>query len=409
VPAASLDPKRLFQSFEGLAHLALAVSGGSDSMALLRLAHLWREGHDHAPRLTVLTVDHGLRTASADEAGVVARWSQALGLPHVTLKWAGSKPSSAIQAAARHARYDLMADWCASHGCNALATAHTMDDQAETVLMRLARTASFDSLAGIPAFGRWGSLPVIRPLLDQRRRDLRALLVELGQAWIEDESNDDPRFERVRIRHALPSLAEIGITTEALARLARTCSEAVAAQEARTSQWLEVHLAEYPEGYSSLAMEDFLAQPLAIQIRALGRLVPRYGGQRPVERHELERLARALATGGRRRTLGGALVGARRERIWFGREAARVSREPVVVGSKGEALWDGRFVVRAPPGSRIISAQAAGYEGGARDLPMPYRNAEPTVILPGGQVHKVSFGFGQKSAIQALFRPLTTR
>src|SRR5690606_12644273 len=129
-------------------------------------------------------------------------------------------------ARARQARYDLMNDWCRANGATVLMTAHTLDDQAETVLMRLARTSSLDSLAGIPKLGQWQGLKVFRPLLGERRETLRQYLRALGQEWIEDPSNDDPRFERVRIRKIMPLLSDIGITLEALGGLAQEARNA---------------------------------------------------------------------------------------------------------------------------------------------------------------------------------------
>ena len=208
VPAAPLkgsDPSRLFQRIPGGERLALAVSGGSDSMALLRLVAAWRNER----YVTVLTVDHGLRPDSAKEALQVSAWCMGLGLPHVTLAWQGPKPATGLQVKARAVRYDLMTDWCRAHGVAWLLTAHTMDDQAETVLMRLVRTTSFDSLSGIPEMGEWKGIGLFRPLLGERREGLRAFLNHLGQPWIDDPSNADERFERVRIRKALPMLAEL--------------------------------------------------------------------------------------------------------------------------------------------------------------------------------------------------------
>jgi tRNA(Ile)-lysidine synthase len=376
-------------------------------MALLRLAAEWRAASAATRRLTVLTVDHGLRAAAAGEAVRVGEWARPLGLPHVILRWQGPKPARSLQETARKARYDLMASWCQGGGCAALVTAHTLDDQAETVVMRMARTASLDSLAGIPAVGQWGGLPVVRPLLGLRRAALRNYLVGIGQAWIDDPSNDDPQFERVRIRRTLPDLAAIGLTVEALGNLARLCAEEMVAQERRTTDWLVHHLVEDDAGHCSFAGADFLAQPLAIQVRALGRIVLHYGGRRAVERHELERLALTLAKGKARRTLGGALIGEVRGKILVGREAARIAFAKVPVGPAGEVVWDGRFLVRAPEGSKVVAAGHVLPGPGSRSLVGQLQRARPAVILPGGQVTVLPFP--PESAIDARFRPLLVR
>ncbi|MBM3519829.1 MAG: tRNA lysidine(34) synthetase TilS, partial [Alphaproteobacteria bacterium] len=196
MPAARPDLHTIFQPIAALGHVALAVSGGSDSMAMLRLATEWRDEFRRDCKLSVLTVDHGLRPGSAAEAEKVAARARGLGLDQATLHWAGSRGGAGLQARARKARYDLMASWCREQGAEALLTAHTLDDQAETVLMRLSRTASIDSLAAIRGDGHWAGTRLVRPLLAVRREALRAYLTAIGQGWIEDPSNGDPRFER---------------------------------------------------------------------------------------------------------------------------------------------------------------------------------------------------------------------
>ncbi|NJO35566.1 MAG: tRNA lysidine(34) synthetase TilS [Rhodospirillales bacterium] len=133
-----------------------------------------------------------------------------MGVAHVTLIWKGGKPRTGIQAAAREARYGLMTEWCRANGATRLLTAHTQDDQAETVLMRLARTSSIESLAGIARHGAWEGVAVFRPLLGVAKSELRQFLAGLGQSWIDDPSNEDERFERVRVRKLMPALAAAG-------------------------------------------------------------------------------------------------------------------------------------------------------------------------------------------------------
>ncbi len=177
--------------------LAVAVSGGPDSIGLLALAVAAFPG-----RVTALTVDHGLRADSADEAAAVAAQCAARGIAHVTLAWEGPRPRSDVQAAARTARYALMADWCASHGAAMLLTAHTLEDQAETLLMRLARGSGVAGLAGVRACRRLApGVELVRPVLGMRHADLRAAAA--GWAVTADPSNTDPRFGRTRVRGLL--------------------------------------------------------------------------------------------------------------------------------------------------------------------------------------------------------------
>ncbi|MFX3680330.1 MAG: tRNA lysidine(34) synthetase TilS [Hyphomicrobiales bacterium] len=183
------------------ATMILAVSGGGDSAALLHLARRHFTAHRPDVRLLAATVDHGLRAASADEAHHVARTCDTLGIDHVTLRWAGAKPGTGVQSAARHARYALLTELAVRQQSAVVLTGHTEDDQAETVAMRAARADDGRGLAGIDeaalsARRVW----FVRPLLDLGRQELRDWLTARGHDWIDDPSNDDRRFERVRVR-----------------------------------------------------------------------------------------------------------------------------------------------------------------------------------------------------------------
>lgn len=374
-------------------------------MALLRLAHRWSMGREKPPRLSVLTVDHALRAGSAAEAEQVKAWCRALGLDHHTLTWNGPRPASGIQAMAREARYHLMSRWCLAQGVPALFTAHTLDDQAETVLMRMQRTASIDSLAGIPAMGEWGGVLVVRPLLGLRRDDLRARLNALGQDWIDDPSNADLRFERVRLRHVLADAAGAGCPAEELAGLAADCAAAAAALQRRTDQWISGHVTVAPEGSAAMRVAAFRALPDSLRQRVLGRLVRRIGGG-PVEPAETARLEAVLLGGGRRRTLGGAMVWLRGDCIVLCREAARISPAPLEVWDSGRVIWDRRFAVHAPPGSLVVPGlHASGLE--RRDgLPKVVRDAMPAVRLPDGR--DVLASCGGEGPVRAVFLNLKT-
>ena len=178
--------------------LGLAVSGGADSMAMLALGHSAFPG-----RVIVATVDHGLRPAAADEAAMVAAWCAGAGVPYATLAADRAIGPSDIQAGARAMRYDLLEAWAMGAGATLLATAHHADDQAETFLMRAARGSGPAGLAGIRARRALGGISLVRPLLGWRRAALRALVQEAGIPFVDDPSNRDERFERVRVRQLL--------------------------------------------------------------------------------------------------------------------------------------------------------------------------------------------------------------
>ena len=178
---------------------AVAVSGGPDSLALLRLAHA-----AFGDRVRALTVDHGLRTAAADEATAVAGYAASLGVAHATLRWAGPYPAANRQAAARNARYALLRDWCAAHGVAWLATAHHRDDAAETLLLRLARGSGTRGLSGIrPRRDLGDGVTLLRPLLAWSKADLGGVAAAAGWIAADDPSNRDPRFDRTRVRALL--------------------------------------------------------------------------------------------------------------------------------------------------------------------------------------------------------------
>src|SRR5271170_2967071 len=184
--------------FEARPAIAVAVSGGPDSLALILLAQHW--ARQRGGQAWALTVDHGLRPESAAETRTVAGWLAARAIPHEILAWAGDKPATAIQEAARDARYRLLAQWCRGHGVLHLLTAHHREDQVETHLIRRRAGSGIDGLAGMSAVRELAECRLVRPLLWVPRARLRALLAQEGQPFLCDPSNLNPRFERARLR-----------------------------------------------------------------------------------------------------------------------------------------------------------------------------------------------------------------
>jgi len=195
-----------FDPFETAPLLAVAVSGGRDSLCLCLLAHDWTTAR--GGRVLALVVDHGLRPGSAEEARTTAATLAGQGIAAEILAWAGPKPAAGLQEAARAARYDLLRAACRRAGALHLLLAHHADDQAETVAMRAARDSGPDGLAGMAALVETADVRLLRPLLGVPRAALTATLEARGVPWIDDPSNRDPRFERVRWRAAaLPPVA----------------------------------------------------------------------------------------------------------------------------------------------------------------------------------------------------------
>jgi tRNA(Ile)-lysidine synthase len=312
----------------------------------MHLVALWARPLDIA--LSVLTVDHGLRVDSASEARRVAGWAGSLGIHHHVLIWQGEKPKTGLQAKARTARYDLMATWCKDNGADGLMTGHTMDDQAETVVMRMRRTNSPESIASIRPMMEWNGLRVFRPLLGLRRETLRSFLTAQNLIWIDDPSNENHAFERVRVRKELH-----GQNPEALANMAEDAL-GLANDIADKANMLLRSATIHPEGYFAVPREVLADATVAEAV--IRKLLGSLGGS-VTERSEREKLvAWCLDTGGSRRTLGGVLVNQRQRDILFIREPGRIAFAPDRVPESGTLVWDGRFVISAAPGTLVSAA-----------------------------------------------------
>jgi tRNA(Ile)-lysidine synthase len=347
-PLAWGEAGALFDPLGRFPHLALAVSGGPDSMALLHLVARWRALRGGEPRLTVLTVDHALRPESRDEVKLVARMAESLGLPHAVLTWMrGDEELRALQQSAREARYDLMAGYCHRNDIPAIITAHHLDDQAETVLMRLARGSGLDGLAAIPECSRWAGISVLRPLLDMPKARLVATLHADGIAFAEDASNHDPRFERARLRGCDDALAKLGLSAAALGRSARRLRRARAALDHAADGLLAAHSRMSEAGYCIIEAPALAAAPEEIALRALTRVLAAVGGRdMPPRLAKLEALLKVLQqTPTKTHTLGGCRLQPLRHELGVFRETRKAGL-PVLPLFPGErALWDNRFAI----------------------------------------------------------------
>ncbi len=366
-PVSRDEADRLLAPFARFPRIALAVSGGPDSLALMHLAAAWRAARREGPTLTVLTVDHGLRASSRDEALMVGRAAKALRLPHAILTWEHEgEVDASLQARARAARYDLMAAYCHSHDILALATAHHLDDQAETFLMRLKRGSGLDGLAAIPEEGAWAGVVLLRPLLDLPKARLVATLEEARVPFIVDPSNVDARFERGRMRGATDALAKLGLTQEAIALSARRLRRARAALDAAAHDFLEAHAQTSAAGYAVVDLTALIAAPEEIGLRVLSRLVATVGGgEDPVRLAKLETLLAALKESpDKAHTLGRCRIAPHHGRLGIFREM-RKDGLPVLKLRPGERmLWDNRFRIELGRGaSQPITIKALGEEG----------------------------------------------
>jgi tRNA(Ile)-lysidine synthase len=336
-PILASDAKRLFADWKTAPAIVLAVSGGPDSIALMWLAARWRRALARGPRLIAVTVDHGLRSEAAREARDVKRLAQSLELPHRTLRWTDVKPKAGLPAAARAARYRLLAQAARATGATHILTAHTRDDQAETFLMRMLRGSGIAGLAAMARETERNGVLLARPLLDVSKSQLIATLKKAKIDFADDPTNRDPNFTRPRLRSLMPALAAEGGDARSLARLASRLARANAAVEVlvdgaerylalRDRQAL--HSGFHAKIFDAKTFDAktfdakaFAAMPEEIRLRLLLRAIDRAGHEGPAELGKVEALLSALDrvgannadnNAGRRprlkQTLAGALV-----------------------------------------------------------------------------------------------------
>jgi tRNA(Ile)-lysidine synthase len=407
--------------FESAPHIAVACSGGADSLALALLADGWARAG--GGRATALIVDHAMRPESSVEAAAVRERLEAAGVTAVVLTRKGPQLTADRQAAARQARYDLMTDWCREAGVLHLLLGHHRGDQAETFMLRLGRGSGVDGLAAMSPVSENADLRLLRPLLDVPRDRLEDFLRERGMDWVEDPSNRDAAFARVRMRELLPDLAGEGLTEMRLAATARRMARARNALEAAATELLARAVAIYPEGHALVSRDDLLAAAEETGLRALSRLLTSIGGGRHGPRLErLERLYGWIAgDAGGPRTLAGCLIVRKTDgRLLVCREAAATA-DPV--DATPGAVWDGRFrlLTRSrgnkqlaglgPEGWRQIRESDAGLP--ANDLPAAVRNALPAikrleevVEVPHLLYRKLSDGMPAGDGVSLAFLPL---
>ncbi len=319
--------------------IGLAVSGGGDSMAMLHLAAGWARAWGVGAR--VVTVDHGLRPESAAEAALVADEARGLGLRHDTLRWGGWDGRGNLPDAARQARLDLIGGWRGD--LRHVLFAHTMDDQAETFLMRLRRGSGVEGLSAMAERravpGGWG---VIRPMLGMRRVELRHYLGVLRIPYVDDPTNDDASYDRVKMRGLLDGLEGEGLGRDTLARTATRMRRAAVALGRRAHD-VAAGLARVDHGDVVIGRDGFAGIEADTQLRILASAM-QFVASAPY-RPRADALEAALE-----RALAGGSVTLMGCRIEHQGAEMRVFREyAAVAGMEGVAgdgrLWDGRWKV----------------------------------------------------------------
>lgn len=330
--------------------LGVAVSGGGDSLALLHLAHR-AAGQVHA-----VTVDHGLRPESAAEAAAVAAFCAERRIPHATLRWTGPAASGNLMDQARRARLQLMAEWARRQGIDHVLLGHTADDQAESFLMNLSRAAGLDGLAGMRLDWQEAGIHWHRPLLGHGRAALRAYLRRQGLSWVDDPSNENDRFTRVKARRALKALQPLGITVD---RLGETIAHLAASRRALLdcTQRAAADLVSDRAGALTIARAALAGLEPEIRRRLLIAAIRWMGGADHAPRAAQIATLQVALSEGREATLAGIRFRHRGDQVIACREA-RAVMGPVPFGQ----VWDHRWQV-AGPGDAGLTVAALGAEG----------------------------------------------
>ncbi|MDP2737738.1 MAG: tRNA lysidine(34) synthetase TilS [Pseudorhodobacter sp.] len=322
------------------ARLGVAVSGGGDSMALMHLLADWagRGG----PQVAVVSLDHGLRPEAAAEVAMVARAARALGLAHSTLVWGGWDGQGNLMQEARRARYRLIGDWARQAGLDAVALGHTADDQSETFFMRLARGAGVDGLSGMAPEREAGGMLWLRPLLGATRADLRAYLRARNVVWVDDPTNEDAAYERIRARAAMASLAPLGITAAGVAEVTAHLREVRSALTVQTHAAAQA-LARLQAGDVVIDRAGLAALPAEIRRRLLAHCLRWIASAEHGPRGPALAAFSETVLAGETATLHGCLALTEGAALRLCREVSAVGA-PVAPG----ALWDGRWLLRGP-------------------------------------------------------------
>jgi tRNA(Ile)-lysidine synthase len=323
-PISATIAKQLFADWASAPALILAVSGGPDSVALMWLAARWRRTLKRGPALTAVTIDHGLRPEAAREARDVKRLATSLDLPHRTLRWTGHKPETGVPAAARDARYALLAKAARAAGASHVLTAHTRDDQAETLLMRMARGSGLTGLSAMARqTGREG-ITLARPFLHIPKAQLLATLAKAKVDFATDPTNSDSTYTRPRLRALMPALASEGFDSRNLARLAGRLGRADAALELMADGAERFLVMQSPSGLpDDINLRAFAGLAEEMRVRVLLRMIGRIGHEGLAELGKVENLLtamdRALRSGGKgillKQTLAGAMISVTHDRL----------------------------------------------------------------------------------------------
>lgn len=367
--------------FEPKPDIAVAVSGGADSMALLLLLKFWVEARNGS--VIALTVNHGLRPEAAKEAAWVSGECKRHGIEHHTLTYQGNKPTAAIQEKARDIRYTLLTDWCRAHDVLHLFTAHHAGDQVETLFFRLARGSGLSGLAGIPVVSLRNGVRLIRPLLGFNKAELMQFLETLNQKWIEDPSNQNPAYTRTHIRQILHDAGLEDRATDVSVFMANFRRQF----EWQQMDWMSCVLQLYPAGYATINAKEFRTSPPVMALQGLASLLQTISGSdTPPRSQTLHTLYDSMQKKKElRQNVAGCMVSYRPKDglFYFWREKVATA-SPAQVRACTVTQWDGRFEAyfEHPGGMDTLSLQPLGSTGlnHLPKIPAGMRHLPPAIL-----------------------------
>lgn len=410
--AKPVTVEELKEKLQGLnidlsAPFAVAVSGGADSLALALLM-------SQICKIETVTVDHGLRAQAADEARFVGDVMERHSIAHTILHWEGEKPTTNVPAAARTARYRLIQNWCVEKKITNLVLAHHMDDQAETFLMRLSRGSGVYGLASMaeqsPLMGSMGTIMMLRPLLHITKERLKATLVSMKQDWVEDPSNKDLQYDRVKAREYLSNPPLLNLDSLKLAQTAERMQRAKEALDYYATELLAAAVVVYPAGYADLDVNILRSNPDETGLRALARLVRHISGG--VYSPRLAKLERAYNALSRSDFSGQTLLGCQ---FTVSGTTVTVARESDAVDPlpwSGQGLWDGRFTISQSGQGQVKKLGEDGWmqikavDPTLKHTSIAYstRLSLPTLWHEGKVIAQPHLGFGE--GLEAQFSPI---
>lgn len=329
--------------------IVVAVSGGADSMALVRLAKIWADKYNK--QIIGLTVDHQLRSESFGETKKVLKWLENIDVKAHILTWEGSKPNANIELVAREARYNLLFDFCKKNNIKTILLAHQKDEQAETFLLRLARGSGVYGLSAMKEVNYRQNIALVRPLLDFSKKQLINYNKSVNQEWVEDSSNQNEAFERVKIRKFLPKLKDISIFLDTLTKTASRMQRAAEALEFYAQALIKENVVFYDEGYAKVNWDKILNAPEEISLKTIANLTQILGGNIYPPRFErLFRLYKALQAFDFK---GATLCGCLFKQDIICREVSKINDEiPITFQTK--IIWDNRFSIYSKEKNNFI-------------------------------------------------------